>query len=84
MWKTDWSKGRGISGRTRHIGDAVENSEDFMKKYLWLLVPVFILSMSPPAVAVSNESSCIKCHTDEAAFKSQFIPFKIKAEEGEG
>jgi hypothetical protein len=52
--------------------------------YPWILMPVFVLSISPVAIAASHESSCVKCHTDEAALKSLFTPPRIKVEEGEG
>jgi hypothetical protein len=54
------------------------------KSVLLLLALAFSLSMSVTAIAASGDSSCIKCHTDEAALKSQFIPPMIKVEEGEG
>jgi hypothetical protein len=58
-----------------------------MKSHLAIFLIVamssFAIVMGPDQV-FSNTSGCVKCHTDEAALKSQFIPPKITVEEGEG
>jgi len=47
-----------------------------------LLLPASFLASSP--VPAGNESSCVACHTDEAALKKTCRPFVMPEGEGEG
>jgi hypothetical protein len=47
-----------------------------------LLLP-FLLLLSSSTTA-QNQSSCVTCHTDEAALKKTCKPFVIPEGEGEG
>jgi hypothetical protein len=48
-----------------------------------LLLPVLLLLLSSSSPA-KNESSCVTCHTDEAALKKTCKPFVMPEGEGEG
>jgi hypothetical protein len=48
-----------------------------------LLLPVLLLLLSSTSPA-KNESSCVTCHTDEAALKKTCKPFVMPEGEGEG
>ena len=50
------------------------------KSLLSAVLLLFLLSLP----AWGADSSCVKCHTDEAALKSLFKAPKIEAGEGEG
>lgn len=55
-----------------------------MRKIGFWFILVFLFSYGLVSEGFSKESTCVKCHTDEAALKSLFKPPKISAEEGEG
>jgi len=47
-----------------------------------LLIPSLLLLSS--STTAQNQSSCVTCHTDEAALKKTCKPFVIPEGEGEG
>lgn len=49
---------------------------------LLLITPFFILVSS--SSTAKNPSSCVTCHTDEAALKKTCKPFVVPEGEGEG
>jgi hypothetical protein len=56
--------------------------EGFMAKKSLLSAVLLLFMLSLPAWGA--ESSCVNCHTDEAALKSLFKAPKIEGGEGEG
>jgi len=58
-----------------------------MKKLVPLLtIVIAVFAYSFPNPLAQEESSCVRCHTDEARIKSLYVPPKLefKVEEGEG
>jgi hypothetical protein len=47
-----------------------------------LLLPLLLILSS--STTAQNQSSCVTCHTDEAALKKTCKPFVIPEGEGEG
>ncbi len=58
-----------------------------MKARITLLILLFVLPVSfvfHSASPAKNGSSCVDCHTDEAALKKTCKPFVMPEGEGEG
>jgi hypothetical protein len=53
-------------------------------RFIWLYTLIFFLAFSTSATVAIDKSSCITCHTNDAALKALYKPPAGAHTEGEG